>query len=194
MAITPKILAFAGSLREDSLNKKVLQVAAEGARAAGAEVTIADLRDFDMPIYNVDDQERDGFPPNAVRFQDLLLEHNGLLISSPEYNGSLPGGMKNIIDWVSRRRDAEQKMYAAFNNKVAGIMSASPGSFGGLRCLSHLRGVLTIATVHIVPLEISVTFADQKFDGDAMTDEKTKKLLENLGASVADTIRKLGAE
>jgi NAD(P)H-dependent FMN reductase len=194
MAITPKILAFAGSLREGSLNKKVLQVAAKGARAAGAEITVVDLRDFDMPVYDLDLQEKDGFPPNAVKFQDLMLEHNGLLICSPEYNGSLPGGMKNIIDWVSRRRDAEQKFYAAFADKVAGIISASPGSFGGLRCLSHLRGVLTIASVHVIPLEIAVTFAEQKFDGDTMTDEKTKKLLENLGASVANTIRKLNTE
>ncbi len=194
MAITPKILAFAGSLREGSLNKKVLKVAAEGARAAGAEVTVVDLRDFDMPIYDVDRHEKDGFPPNAVKFQDLMLEHNGLLICSPEYNGSLPGGMKNIIDWVSRKRHAEEKMYAAFTGKVAGIMSASPGSFGGLRCLSHLRGVLTIASVHVMPLEIAVTFAEQKFDGDTMTDEKTKKLLESLGASVANTISKLNTE
>ena len=192
MAITPKILAFAGSLREGSLNKKVLKIAAEGARAAGAEVTVIDLRDFDMPIYNVDDHERDGFPENAARFQDLMLAHNGLLICSPEYNGSLPGGMKNAIDWASRKRDPEQKMYAAFNDKVAGIMSASPGSFGGLRCLSHLRGVLTIATVHVLPLEIAVTFAEEKFDGDTMTDNKTKHLLEKLGTDLADTIKKIG--
>jgi chromate reductase, NAD(P)H dehydrogenase (quinone) len=76
---------------------------------------------------------------------------------------------------------------------VAGIMSASPGSFGGLRCLAHLRGVLTIATVHVLPLEIAVTFADGKFEGDTMTDEKTKKLLEKIGADVADTIMKLKA-
>src|ERR1044072_1007150 len=194
MAITPKILSFAGSLREGSLNKKVLQAAADGARAAGAEVTFVDLRDFDMPAYDLDRHEKDGFPPNAARFQDLMLEHNGLLISSPEYNGSLPGGMKNIIDWVSRKRHAEQKMYAAFAGKVAGIMSASPGSFGGLRSLGHLRDVLTIASVHTVPLEIAVTFAEQKFAGDTMTDEKTKKLLETLGAAVADAIRKLNTE
>jgi chromate reductase len=194
MAITPKILAFAGSLRQESLNKKVVKIAAEGARAAGAEVTVVDLRDFDMPIYDVDRHEKEGFPPGAVKFQDLMLEHTGLLICSPEYNGSMPGGMKNIIDWVSRKRDPEQKMYAAFEGKVAGIMSASPGSFGGLRCLAHLRGVLTIATVHVIPLEIAVTFAEQKFDGDTMTDEKTKKLLEKLGASVAGAIGKLNAE
>ena len=194
MPVTPKILAFAGSLREGSLNKKVLKVAAEGARGAGAEVTVVDLRDLDMPIYNADEHEKNGFPPNAVKFQDLLIEHNGLLICSPEYNGSLPGGMKNALDWVSRKRDAGQKVYAAFENKVAGIMTASPGSFGGLRCLNHLRGVLTIMTVKVLPQEIAVTFADQKFDGDTMTDEKTKKVLENLGAALAGTIKKLHAE
>ena len=193
MADTPKILAFAGSLREGSLNKKTLAIAVEGARSAGAEVTVIDLRDLDMPIYNADNDEKDGFPENAVKFQELLLEHDGLLISSPEYNGSLPGGMKNAIDWASRPR-GDVKMYDAFKNKVAGIMTASPGSFGGLRCLGHLRGVLTISTVHVVPLEIAVTFAQEKFAGDAMTDEKTRKLLEKLGASVANTIKKLRAE
>lgn len=193
MSNRPKILSFAGSLREGSLNKKVLRVAVEGARAAGAEVTVIDLRDFDMPIYNADDQEKEGFPENAVKFQELLLAHNGLLICSPEYNGSLPGGMKNAIDWASRAR-GDQKMYAAFKNKVAGIMTASPGSFGGLRCLSHLRGVLTISTVHVLPLEIAVTFAHEKFDGDEMTDEKTRKLLQTLGASLAKTIEKISAE
>ncbi len=192
MSNRPKILSFAGSLREGSLNKKVLRVAVEGARAAGAEVTVIDLRDFDMPIYNADNHEKEGFPENAVKFQELLLAHNGLLICSPEYNGSLPGGMKNAIDWASRVR-GDQKMYAAFKNKVAGIMTASPGSFGGLRCLGHLRGVLTISTVHVLPLEIAVTFAHEKFDGDEMTDEKTRKLLETLGASVAKTIEKINA-
>jgi len=192
MANTPKILSFAGSLREGSLSKKVLKNAVEGARAAGAQVTVIDLRDFDMPIYNEDDHEKQGFPPNAIKFQELLLENDGLLICSPEYNGSLPGGMKNAIDWATRAREG-QKMYAAFKNKVAGIMTASPGSFGGLRCLGHLRSVLTIAQVHVLPLEIAVTFAHEKFDGDTMTDEKTKKLLEHLGASVAGMIGKINA-
>jgi chromate reductase len=194
MAFTPKILAFAGSLREDSLNKKIVKIAAEGAREAGAEVTEIDLRDFDMPLYNADDHTKTGFPPSAAKFQELLFQHDGLLICSPEYNGSLPGGMKNIFDWTSRIREEGQKMYAAFNNKIAGIMTASPGSFGGLRCLGHLRAVLSLMTVQVLPLEIAVTFADKKFDGDAMTDEKSKKLIEGLGASVVTTIRKLQAE
>jgi NAD(P)H-dependent FMN reductase len=190
MSETPKILAFAGSLREGSLNKKVVHVAADGARAAGAEVTVIDLRDFDMPIYNADIHQRDGFPEKATEFQQLLIDHDGILICSPEYNGSLPGGMKNAIDWASRLREPGQKMYAAFENKIAGIMTASPGSFGGLRALNHLRGILTIMTVKVLPLEIAVTFAHQKFEGDTMTDEKTKAVLEKLGAELTDTIKK----
>jgi chromate reductase len=190
MSETPKILAFAGSLREGSLNKKVVRVAADGARAAGAEATVIDLRDFDMPIYNADTHERDGFPEKAAAFQQLLIDHDGILICSPEYNGSLPGGMKNAIDWASRIREPGQKMYAAFENKIAGIMTASPGSFGGLRALNHLRGVLTIMTVKVLPLEVAVTFANQKFEGDAMTDEKTKAILEKLGAELTHTIKK----
>lgn len=191
MSDAPKILAFAGSLRKGSLNKKVVNVAAEGARAAGAEVTVIDLADYDMPLYNADDHEANGFPPNAVRFQDELIAHDGILICSPEYNGSLPGGMKNALDWASRKRHSEQNMYAAFSRKIAGIMTASPGAFGGLRCLGHMRGVLTIMTVEVLPMEIAVTFAGDKFDGEKMTDEKTAHLLKKLGAGVVDTIKRM---
>ncbi len=180
-----KILAFAGSLRKNSLNKRVLNVAVEGARNAGGSVTVIDLADYPMTVYNADDHESNGFDANASRFQDILNEHNALLIASPEYNASLPGGLKNAIDWASRQSD-KFAMGEVFKGKTAAIISASPGSFGGIRCLSHLRGVLTILGINVLPSEIAVTFAAAKFDGDGtvMTDEKTKKLLENLGASL----------
>src|SRR4051812_6072854 len=95
----PKILAVAGSLREKSYSKRVLKVAIEGARNAGAEVTYIDLKDYPMPIYNPDLQDTQGFPPIANALQKLLLEHDGLMIASPEYNASLPGVLKNAIDW-----------------------------------------------------------------------------------------------
>src|SRR3954452_15045357 len=98
----PKILAFAGSLREKSFNRRVLKIAVEGARKAGTAVDIVDLRDYPMPIYNADDHEKNGFDPTALKFQELLSQYNGLLIASPEYNGSIPGGLKNTIDWASR--------------------------------------------------------------------------------------------
>lgn len=191
----PKILAFAGSLREHSFNKRVLKAAIKGAEAAGAEVTFIDLRDFPMPIYNPDEHQQNGFDENAARFQQILSEHDGLLIATPEYNGSLPGGLKNSIDWASRKSD-KFGMIEVFRGKHAALVTASPGAFGGIRCLAHLRGVLSILLVNVLPSEIAVTFVADKFQADSeeMTDEKTKTILENLGAQLADMLKKTHAE
>jgi chromate reductase len=195
MARKPKILAFAGSFRENSYNKRVLKVAVEGARKAGAEVTVVDLHDYPMPVYNEDDQKQNGFDENALKFQRLLGEHDGFLIASPEYNGSIPGGLKNVIDWASRKSD-EFGMVEVFKGKVAAIMTASPGAFGGIRCLAHLRGVLTIMLVNVLPSEIAVAKVGAMFDGDSeeMTDDAMRRILEKLGESLADMLRKLHGE
>jgi len=195
MAKKPKILAFAGSLREHSYNRRVVQTAVRGAENAGAEVTYIDLRDYPMPIYNADDHEKNGFNENALKLQKLLSEHDGLLISSPEYNSSLPAALKNMIDWTSRQSD-EFKMGAVFRGKVAAIITASPGAFGGIRCLGHLRDVLTILLVQTLPTEIAVGKVHEMFDGDGgeMTDAKMKGILEKLGESLVDTLRKTHGE
>ena len=155
MSKTPKTLAFAGSLREKSYNKRVLKVAIEGAKNAGAEVTFVDLKDYPMPLYNEDLESRQGFPPIATAFQKLLLEHDGLLIASPEYNASIPAVLKNAIDWASRP-NADLKTGDCFCGKVAAAMTASPGGFGGIRCHAHLRGVLSSLLVNTLPSEIAV--------------------------------------
>ena len=195
MAKKPKILALAGSLREHAFSKRVLRAAMAGAREAGAEVTEIDLRDYPMPLYNADEHAARGFDENALRLQRLLSEHDGLLISSPEYNGSLPGALKNAIDWASRKSD-EFGQIEVFKGKVAAIMTASPGAFGGIRCLVHLRGILSIMLVNVLPSEIAVSLVGGKFeeDSDRMTDEKTKNILEDLGASLADMLRKTHGE
>ena len=187
----PKIAAIAGSYREHSYNKRVLNIAVAGAREAGGDVTVIDLRDFPMPIYSADDHEKNGFDPQASRLQDLLTEHDGLFIASPEYNGSIPGGLKNAIDWASRKND-KYGMYEVFKGKTAAIITASPGQFGGLRCMAHLRGVLTIAGVTVLPMEIAVPFVDKKFDGDGdeMNDEKTRSQLTNLGATLVGALNR----
>jgi NAD(P)H-dependent FMN reductase len=187
-----KILAIAGSLREHSYNKRVLAIAAEGARNAGAEVTPLDLRDYPMPVYNNDEQLTSGFDANALRFQQILSEHHGLLIATPEYNGSIPGGLKNAIDWASRKSE-RFGMNEVFKGKVGAMITASPGSFGGIRCLAHLRGVLSIMGVNVLPSEIAVSFVGQKFEGDGsdMTDAKMKTLLEELGAALVDMTQRI---
>lgn len=195
MAKQPKILAFAGSLREKAFTKRIVKVAAAGARKAGAEVTYIDLKDYPMPIYNTDLQDTQGFPPIAAAFQKLLLEHDGLLIASPEYNGSLPSALKNVIDWSSRA-NGDLKVADCYKGKFAAIMTASPGSFGGIRCLKHLRDVLTILFVNTLPTEIAVSFVGGKFEGDTdvMTDDRTEAMLEDLGASLTEMLRKTHCE
>lgn len=195
MAKKPKILAFAGSLREHSYSKRVVKTALKGAEEAGAEVTYIDLRDYAMPIYDQDLRDKDGFSENALKLQKLLSEHDGLMIASPEYNGSLSGALKNAIDWTSRPSD-EYKMGEVFKGKVAAIMTESPGAFGGIRCLGHLRTILSILGVNVLPSEIAVSKVHEMYDGNGveMTDEKMKKVLEDLGASLVDMLKKTHGE
>ncbi|MBS1795606.1 MAG: NAD(P)H-dependent oxidoreductase [Acidobacteria bacterium] len=194
MAKQPKILAFAGSLREHAYTKRVVKVAAAGAEKAGARVDFIDLRDFPMPIYDADLQAA-GFDENALKFQRLLSEYKGFLICSPEYNGSLSGALKNALDWASRASD-EFKMGEVFGGKVVAIMTASPGGFGGIRCLGHLRSILSVLGMNVLPSEIAVGKVGEMFDGDGaeMTDERMRHLLENLGAALVDMLQKLHGE
>ncbi len=186
-----KILVLPGSLRKNAFSKRIAAVAAEGVKRSGGEATFVDLADLPMSLYNADDHERDGFPENAERFQQLIAEHDGFIISSPEYNGSVPGGLKNALDWASRANGG-LKIGEAFRGKHAVILTSSPGSFGGLRTLAHLRGILTIMMVNVLPAEIAVSFVDKKFDGDGweMTDERTRQLLEDVGASLVAAIER----
>ena len=191
MTKKPRILAFAGSLRERSYNKWVVETALRGAEAAGAEVTLVDLLDYPMPIYNSDDEDKTGLPENAVRFQELLAQHDGFLIASPEYNGSISGALKNVVDWASRQ-SGPVKRSETFTAKFAAIMTAGPGSFGGIRALSHLRGVLISVGVNVLSTEIAVSFVGDKFDSNGqVTDEKTKVSLESLGSSLVQTLSKI---
>src|SRR5688572_18337049 len=131
----PRILAFAGSLRKDSYNKKLLAIAVQGARDAGAEVTVVELVDYPLPLFD-EDLERAGTPENAKKLKQLFLEHDALLIASPEYNSSFTAITKNTIDWVSRSSPGEPGL-AAYRGKTAAIIAASPGALGGLRGLVH---------------------------------------------------------
>ena len=121
---TATILAFAGSARRDSWNRKVLEVAVAGARDAGAEVTVVNLGDYPMPIYNADWHEQHGVPDAMLELRRLMMAANGLLIASPEYNTSITPLLKNTIDWCSRKAPGEEPL-ACYRGKVAGLVSAS---------------------------------------------------------------------
>ncbi|HYG76540.1 MAG TPA: NAD(P)H-dependent oxidoreductase [Planctomycetota bacterium] len=191
MAYTPRILAFAGSLRTGSFNKKLVQVAAAGARAAGADVTYVDLRDLPMPVFDEDLEAKDGLPPNARKFKDLLLAHQGLLISAPEYNSSITAVLKNAIDWASRPVPGEAPL-GCFDGKVASLMAASPGALGGLRGLVTVRSILGNIKVIVLPDQIAVPKANEAFNPDgSLKDAKQQASVEKLGAGLVSTLKKL---
>ena len=189
----PKILAFAGSTRTDSFNKKLVKIAVTGAIEGGADVTVIDLRDFAMPLYDGDLEQQQGLPSNAKKLKDLMLSHQGLLISAPEYNSSISGVLKNTIDWVSRPSAGEESL-ACFKGKVAGIMSASPGGLGGLRGLVHVRAILENISVLVIPDQIAVGKAHEVFNADGtLKDKKQEDQVKRIGSSVAKLLLKLSS-
>jgi NAD(P)H-dependent FMN reductase len=191
MATTPKILAFAGSLRTESYNKKLVKIATAGARAAGAEVTDLDLRDLPLPIFDEDLETREGLPANARKLKDLMLAHHGFLISAPEYNSGITAVLKNAIDWASRPVPGEPPL-ACFVDKVAVLMSASPGQLGGLRGLVHVRSILGNIHVLVLPDQIAVPRAFEAFNPDgSLKDAKQQAGIEGLGKKLAAVLAKL---
>ena len=191
MANIPKILAFAGSTRKESYNKKLVKIAVQGARKTGAEVTFLDLRDLPLPLYDGDLEEKEGLPRNARQLKDLMLAHHGFLISSPEYNSGISGVFKNAIDWASRPAPNEPSL-ACFQNKLASLMSASPGTLGGLRGLVHVRLILSNIGVTVLPTQMAVPKAHEAFLPDgSLKDPKQQAGIEKLGMELAEKLRKL---
>lgn len=191
MGAAPRILAFAGSTRTGSFNKRLVKIAASGATAAGADVTLIDLRDYPLPVYDGDVEARDGLPANARKLKDLFLANEGLLISAPEYNSSITAVLKNTIDWVSRPVPGEAPLNC-FDGKVAALMSASPGALGGLRGLVHVRAILQNIRVLTIPEQVAVSNADEAFAPDgSLKNAKQREAVEALGAKVAGLVSRL---
>jgi chromate reductase len=190
-----KILAFAGSARRDSFNKKLVKIAGRGAESAGAEVTFLDLLALPMPIFNEDLEAEQGLPDTVRQFKALLKGHQGFLIASPEYNSSITGLLKNAIDWASRP-DPDQIASAAdcFQGKVAVLIATSPGALGGLRGLVHVRSILTNLGVIVLPDQRAIPKASQAFDqGGQLVDPKQQAAIQALGTKLVAIASKLSA-
>ncbi len=188
----PKIVAFAGSTREGSFNRKLLAIAAEAARAAEAEVTVVDLRDLALPLFDEDLEAASGLPDGARKLKELLRESDGILIASPEYNSSITGVLKNAIDWSSRSETEGESPLVAFRGKVAALCSASPGALGGLRGLVHLRAILGNIGILVLPDQVTISAAHEAFDETGnLVDERKRKQIENLARKLVTTAGKL---
>jgi NAD(P)H-dependent FMN reductase len=155
-----RVLAFGASLRAGSLNSRLIELAVEQLNAAGTKVDHAEMREFDCPSYDGDAQERSGFPDGAARFRRRLDAADALVVSAPEYNFSMPGVLKNLIDWVSRYQPQPLK------GKRALLLSASPSMGGGNRGLWALRVPLEHLGVHVYPDMFSLAQAHQAFAHD----------------------------
>ncbi|MFN7986305.1 MAG: NAD(P)H-dependent oxidoreductase [Thermoanaerobaculia bacterium] len=194
MSAPPRILALAGSLRSGSYNKLILSVAADGARAAGADVTRVDLRDYPVPPYDGDLEARDGIPAPALELKKLFRASDGLLIASPEYNAGISGTLKNVLDWVSRSAPGEKPL-ECYRGKVAGLCSASTGALGGIRGLAIVRLILGNIGVVVLPDQVAVPKAAEAFDDEGnVLDPGRRKALMELGASLAHAARALRKE
>jgi NAD(P)H-dependent FMN reductase len=153
-----KLLAFAASLKRESLNRKLLNLAVELARDSGIAVDLAEFREFDMPLYNADVQSSAGFPAGALELDRRIQAADGLMIASPEYNYSVPGTLKNAIDWVSRMNPMP------FRGKHGFLLAASSTVVGGIRGLWALRVPLEGLGVTLYPDMFALAQAAQALD------------------------------
>jgi len=193
MTTGPKILAFSGSLRKGSFNQQVVTIAAGGARAAGAEVTVLNLREIPLPVYDADLEAGEGLPDNARTLKGLMRSHDGFLIGSPENNSTLSAALKNAIDWASRP-DGDEPTLACFKDKTAVIMAASPGGLGGLRGLGHLRSILSSIGVLVLPDQKAIPKVHEALAADGtLSDPGLQRAIEALGAKLAEVLAKLHA-
>ncbi len=171
-----KILAFSGSTRKDSYNKKLLQKAISFL-PKNVTVTLIDLKDYPMPFYDGDFEMENGVPESAKKLRNLMSSCDGFIISTPEYNGAISAVLKNAIDWTSRA-DGKTPMLSAYKGKVALLLSTSLGKFGGVRSLSMLRSILEYIGTAVVPEDIAIPFASKVFDGERENiEEKDKSLI-----------------
>jgi len=185
-----KLLAFSGSTREGSFNRMLLGYAVEGARDAGAVVTELSLKDYDMPLYDGDLEDRDGIPEAALELKELFHAYQGFLIASPEYNGFFPAVLKNALDWISR--PVPENTLVPFKNKSAALLSASPGGLGGVRGLMQLRTQLSNLQILVLPQQVNVSHAHKAFGPDGrLTDDKKVSQAHALGQTLVAFTRRI---
>ena len=178
-----RILVFSASRRGASLNTRLARLAAETLETHGATVELRAMSDFDAPSYDGDVEADEGLPPGAERFREALEAADGFVISSPEYNGSMPGVLKNAVDWVSRARPQP------FNERHGLLMSASPSMVGGNRGLWALRVPLEHLGARIYPDMFSLARAHDAFDdGGRLSDERLQERFSDTIANFLDLV------
>ncbi|MCP3139245.1 NADPH-dependent FMN reductase [Pyxidicoccus xibeiensis] len=179
----PRILAVCGSLRTGSFNRKLLDLAVAHARALGADVDVVDLKEPGLPVYD-GDVEAQGLPAPVQALRERLGKAQGLLIASPEYNSSIPGGLKNAIDWVSRPPSG------LFKDKWTAMMGTTPGPFGTARMQPHLRQVLSAVGALVLPTQVHLARAAEAFTPEGkLKDEARMKEVDALVSALVSRLK-----
>ncbi len=195
--MTTTIVAFAGSTRHGSINRISLGFAIEGAREAGVDVDLIDLKDYPLPLYDADWHSANGVPQIAALLRGKMIAAQGLLIASPEYNSSITPLLKNTIDWLSQPvGDGVGKGGGRlpFEGKITGVLSASAGGFGGVRGLPHVAGIFSNLGAIVLPI-VAVPGGDKLLNADGTAaNERAANSLRALGESVAKLARLAASE
>lgn len=154
-------------------------------------ITYLDFRDLPLPLYDEDLEGSEGIPENALKLKAMMKAHQGFLIACPEYNSSITPLLKNAIDWASRPEPDEPPL-VCFKEKIAVLMSASPGGLGGLRGLGDVRSILSSIGVLVLPDQRAIGSAYQAFDeNDNLKDESQQATIMQLGSKLATVTAKL---
>lgn len=184
----PKILALSGSTRADSYNKQLVQEAGAIAKRNGAVVTFVDLKDLPIPLYDGDLEEKSGMPENARKLKRMIQGSDGVLISTPEYNGSISAVLKNAIDWVSRKEEGDGDA-KVFSGKAFALMAASPSSGGGKGALGHLTALVKRLGGVVVATETSIPRAHVAFEETRILKSSNEK--KELEREVEELLQKI---
>jgi chromate reductase, NAD(P)H dehydrogenase (quinone) len=187
-----RLMFFAGSTREGSYNRKLARLAHRIAEANGIEGVVIELKDYPMPFYNGDLDASDGPPKAAREFRALLGEYQGVFIASPEYNSSIAPLLKNTLDWVTRVRAKGETGLEVFRSRVFAISGASPGNYGAMRSLLHLRQILEVGIgATVIPQQLALPRAGDAFEEDGSLKDKTlQEMLKAVVEALAGAARK----
>jgi chromate reductase len=190
-----RLLFFAGSTREGSYNKKLAWLARHIASANGIEGVFVDLKDYPMPLYNGDLEAEQGPPLKAQEFKALLGEYQGVFIASPEYNSSVTPLLKNTLDWVTRVRARGETGLEVYKTRVFAISGASPGYYGTMRSLLHLRQILEVGIgATVIPQQLALPRAGDAFLEDgSLKDKAQQNLLKGVVEAFAIAAKKFAA-
>ena len=181
--MSTRLLAFSGSLRAESFNTRLAFLAADLAESKGAVVTRLKLQDLNLPMFDEDSEAASGLPAGAKELKDLMRDHDGFLIATPEYNGFMSGALKNAIDWATRPEEGHPPL-DCFRGKVAGIMAASPGSLGGIRGLPMLRLLLSNIGMNVAGAQYGLSHASE-----ALSERPDKAVEDAVNIVVLEVMR-----